>query len=252
MAREVAGGRAGAVDVPSASLAADAAVVFGSGLAVVPAGAVVERELAYADLGWPALGVAGHAGRLLVAKLGAMRVLLAGGRPHLYEGWSPKELTRPVDDLAAWGVRRLVLTNACGGLSERAAPGTLVVVDEVVDLQTAPPDAPQVMPATSPAWGDRCVERLASWFPVVRGRYVAVPGPQYETPAEARWLAGYGDAVGMSTAPEVRAAREHGLETAVLALVVNRSGAALGHEEVLTQGQASAARLREALPAILD
>jgi purine nucleoside phosphorylase len=59
----------------------------------------------------------------------------------------------------------------------------------------------------------------------VRGRYVAVPGPQFETAAEARWLAGYGDVVGMSTALEVRTARERGLETTVLALVVNRSGA---------------------------
>ena len=77
------------------------------------------------------------------------------------------------------------------------------------------------------------------------------PGPQFETAAEARWLASYGDAVGMSTASEVRTAREHGLETAVLALVVNRSGASAGHEEVLAAARGMATRLREALPAIL-
>lgn len=251
MAHEVAGGADPAP--PLTGLRdAHAAVIFGSGLALVPAGATVEDELAYADLGWPLLGVEGHAGKLVVVMLGERRVLLAFGRPHLYEGWSDEELARPVDDLAAWGVRRLVLTNACGGLSSRAAHRTLVVVDEVVDLQKAPSDAPEVLPATSPAWAERCVERLAAWFPVVRGRYVAVPGPQYETPAEARWLAAYGDVVGMSTAPEVRAAREHGLETAVLALVVNRSGASLGHEEVLATAGVMARRLAEALPAVLD
>ncbi|HJW75247.1 MAG TPA: hypothetical protein VJ787_06205 [Thermoleophilia bacterium] len=237
------------VKVPSA---AESAVIFGSGLAVVPAGATVEMELRYEGLGWAGLAVEGHAGKLMSVLLDGRRVLLACGRPHLYEGWSREELMRPVADLASWGVRRLVVTNACGGLGERAAPGTMVVVDELVDLQEAPPREPEVVPASSAEWAERCVERLATWFCVVRGRYVAVPGPQYETPAEARWLAGYGDVVGMSTAPEVRAAREHGLETAVLALVINRSGAATAHGEVLARAQAMAIRLRDALPAFLE
>jgi purine-nucleoside phosphorylase len=237
--------------VPGEGIAADSAVVFGSGLAAVPAGAVVEGELGYAALGWPEVGVEGHAGRLVVVTLQGKRVLLAWGRPHLYEGWSSEDLARPVSDLASWGVRRLLVTNACGGLSARTPPGSVVIVDKVVDLQEAPAAEPEVLPASSPAWAARCVEWLAPWFPVVRGRYVAVPGPQFETAAEARWLAGYGDAVGMSTAPEVRTAREHGLETAVLALVVNRSGASVGHEEVLGAARGMAARLREALPTIV-
>jgi purine-nucleoside phosphorylase len=247
---DVAGTTVG-TPVPGKGLAADTAAVFGSGLAVVPAGAVVEGELAYASLGWPEVGVEGHAGKLVVVTLQGRRVLLACGRPHLYEGWSSEELARPVSDLASWGVGRLLVTNACGGLGARTPPGSVVVVDEVVDLQQAPETEPEVMPASSPAWAARCAQRLARWFPVLRGRYVAVPGPQFETATEARWLASYGDAVGMSTAPEVRAAREHGLETAVLALVVNRAGAAVGHEEVLTAAHGMAARLREALPAIL-
>ena len=218
---------------------------------MLPQGAVVEGEHDYASLGWPRLGVEGHAGKLVVVTLEGRRVLLACGRPHLYEGWSREELARPVSDLASWGVRRLLVTNACGGLTERASPGTVVVVDEVVDLQEAPRDEPEVLPGSSAAWTTLCAERLAAWFPVVRGRYVAVPGPQFETAAEARWLARYGDAVGMSTAPEVRAAREHGLEMAVLALVVNRSGASVGHEEVLAGARGMAARLSKALPAIL-
>jgi purine-nucleoside phosphorylase len=231
--------------------AVGSAVIFGSGLAVVPTGAVAEEELSYGALGWPESNVEGHAGRLVTAVLGGERVMLAFGRPHLYEGWTKEDLERPVGDLCSRGVRRIVVTNACGGLSERAAPGAVVVVDELVDLQEAPFDRPAVMSASSPDWAARCAERLAMWFPVVRGRYVAVPGPQYETPAEACWLAGYGDVVGMSTAPEVRAAHEHGLEVAVLALVVNRSGAATGHQEVLATAGAMAGRLGDALAAVL-
>jgi purine-nucleoside phosphorylase len=227
------------------------AVVFGSGLAVLPEGAVVEGEHDYASLGWPRPSVEGHADKLVVITLEGRRVLLACGRPHLYEGWSREELARPVSDLASWGVRRLLVTNACGGLTEPASPGTVVIVDEVIDLQEAPRDKPEVLSGSSAAWAALCAERLAAWFPVVRGRYVAVPGPQFETAAEARWLARYGDAVGMSTAPEVRAAREHGLEVSVLALVVNRSGASVGHEEVLAGARGMAARLSKALPAIL-
>jgi purine-nucleoside phosphorylase len=85
-------------------------------------------------------------------------------------------------------------------------------------------------------------------MPARAGVYVAVPGPQYETPAEAAWLAGYGDVVGMSTAPEVRAARRAGAELCLLSLVVNRAAAVGSHEEVL----ATAARFRAAVGAALE
>ena len=84
------------------------------------------------------------------------------------------------------------------------------------------------------------------------GRYVAVPGPQYETPAEASWLAGFGAAVGMSTAPEVRAAARCGIDTMLLACIVNRSSAVADHDEVLATGARVAAGLRACLPAVLS
>ena len=233
----------------------DLAIVFGSGLALVPAGAEVIDEIDYADLGWPATSVAGHPNRLLLARWAPdkgreLRLLLACGRPHLYEGWSAAELSRPVDDLAACGVRGLLLTNASGALDPTLTAGTAVVVTQVVDLQGAPVDEPPVLPVTGAAEARRLAAVLAPLLPARPGRYVAVPGPHYETPAEARWLRRYGDVVGMSTAAEVNAAIRHGLPVRVLSLVANASGAALGHAEVLAAGALLSADLGGGLGAL--
>ena len=138
-----------------AAFGAHAAVVFGSGLAALPHGAEVGAELGYAELGWPCTEVPGHANLLRLVSvpwpgLGAaagsaagegagLRLALACGRPHRYEGWSEAELARPVADLAAAGVSRLLLTNSCGALRTVVRPGDIVACGEVVDLQTPPP-----------------------------------------------------------------------------------------------------------------
>ena len=229
----------------------DLAIVSGSGLAVVPTGAEVVDEIGYRDLGWPASGAAGHLNRVLTARwappeggpsrrgrhaaTGAaeVRLLLACGRAHLYEGWSAAELARPVDDLAEAGVRWLLLTNAVGALDPGLAPGAAVVVTEVVDLQGEPRVRPPVAEVAGAAVAERLVRALAPALPTSRGRYVAVPGPHYETPAEAAWLHGFGEVVGMSAAAEVRAAKRHDLSVTVLSLVANTAGAPLDHGDVL-------------------
>lgn len=230
----------------------DAAVVFGSGLAVVPDGVEIEAELGYAELGWPVGGVAGHASRLLLGRLGALRVGLAWGRPHLYEGWSLDELERPVRDLCAAGARRLVLTNSCGALRPSIGLGAALVALEVVDLQEAPEVEPERMAATDPARAAHVCAVLAAHVPARAGVYVAVPGPQYETPAEVRWLADYGDVVGMSTAPEVRAARDCGAEVDLVSLVVNRAAAVGEHGDVLAAAAAFEPALRAVLGPLLE
>ena len=229
------------------------AVVSGSGLATIPEGYRVEDERTYKELGWPVTDVAGHPNRLLVVRSpSGERTCLACGRPHPYEGWSAAEMERPLGDLSLWGVRAVVLTCAAGGLTEAAAPGTLVVVDEVVDLQS--PQAggePPLLAATGPALADRAVGALSPHAAAVRGRYAAVWGPQYETPADAAWLAGLADVVGMSGAPEARAARRLGLTAVMVAAVVNRSGGAMDHEEVLGGGARLQSCLQAALAALL-
>jgi purine-nucleoside phosphorylase len=220
------------------SFGADAAIVSGSGLAVVPEGFAVVEEIGYERLAVSKTPVvAGHFARLL----------LLAGRPHLYEGWSATDLERAVTDVAGWGVSRLVLTCACGGLVPRAAPGSVVVVDEVVDLQTVPIDRALTVPATTPQLLRPLECALRPHLPVSRGRYVAVPGPQYETPSEARWLAGMAAVVGMSVAVELRAARRREMQVCLLALVVNRAGCDVSHAHVVDGG----ARLAGALSAAL-
>ena len=225
---------------------AQAAVVYGSGLEALPPGARVEDELAYPELGWPCTAVPGHAGVVrLVSGVAAgkarLRLALACGRPHLYEGWSDDELQRPVRDLAAAGVRRVVLTNSTGSLRQDIEPGDIVVCGDLVDLQAppaeaepprlevCPPEAAEAVAASLVTAG----ERGATIAGVHTGTYVAVAGPQFETRAEVAWLAGYGDVVGMSAAPEVRAMRAAGAECCLLALVVNRAAAVGSHEAVL-------------------
>ena len=185
----------------------DAAVIFGSGLAALPEGARVEEEVPYHDLDWPCTSVPGHLNVLRLACVprpgaGELRLALACGRPHRYEGWSDAELEAPVRGLAAAGVTRLVLTNSCGALRAGVPVGGAVVCAEVVDLQRPPASAePPRLPVCPAAACARVAAALDPKGADSAGVYVAVAGPQFETPAEVAWLAGYGDVVGMSAAP---------------------------------------------------
>jgi len=235
---------------------ADLAIVFGSGLSVMPEGAELLEEIDYAQLGWPATSVAGHPNRLRLVSWApdgrtSLRVLLACGRPHLYEGWSSAELERPVRDLADREVPALLLTNAAGNLDPTLESGQAVVVTEVVDLQRPPIDEPPVLAIMSPAEAARLAAALDPSLVARPGRYVAVAGPHYETPAEAAWLRGYGEVVGMSTVAEVRAAASRGVRACVVSLVVNPSGAVVDHAGVLAAGALLSEGLARGLAALV-
>lgn len=221
-----------------------AAVVFGSGLATLPRDAVVRDELDYKELRWPRTAVPGHANRLSLVEAPAgdgarLRLALACGRPHLYEGWDEEELGRCVRHLCAAGAPRIVLTNSTGSLRPEVEPGAVVACRTVVDLQAAPAgEDPPVLPVCARDEAERAAAALA---PQGRtGDYVAVAGPQFETPAEVEWLRRYGDVVGMSAAPEVRAAHAAGAASCLLALVANRAAVVGSHDDVLS-GSASLA-----------
>ena len=234
-----------------------AAVVYGSGLWQRPAGARVEEEIPYDALGWPAGGVPGHDDVLRLAAVpggagGELRLALACGRPHRYEGRSDEELERPVRTLASGGVRRLLLTNSCGALRPRAAVGRAAVCSAVVDLQRPPEDErPERLAVCPDAAAGRVAAALGADALAEAATYVAVCGPQFETPAEAAWLSGYGDVVGMSAAPEVRAAAAAGVDCCLVALVANRAAAAGSHGDVLLAGRRLAGLLAAGLSRIL-
>lgn len=213
--------------------APETAIVLGSGLAPVVARCTEEASVAAVEVGLPPSTVAGHAGRIVKGTLGGAAVALVSGRVHLYEGYTPSEVVRYVRALAAWGVTRLVLTNSAGGLSYRLKPGDLVLVSDHINLLGTNPLVgpvygegerfPDITQAYDPTLrqvlrkaADRCGVRLKP------GVYAAVTGPNYESPAEGRFLLTIGaDVVGMSTVPEVLAAAEIGLPTAAIAVVSN-------------------------------
>ena len=239
------------------------AFVLGSGLGVVMDRVEREAEVSYDVLGLPVSTVAGHAGHAITGRLAGHRVVILSGRVHLYEGYPAGEVVRYVRALHKWGVERLVLTNAAGGIADRLAPGDLALITDHVNLQgdnplIGPPFAerfPDMTGAYAPKL--RAALRAAAeeaGVPLDEGVYVALSGPSYETPAEIRFLRAIGgDLVGMSTVPEVIAADEVGLPTAAIALVSNRAAGLtdepLSHEEVTEAGKAAGARLASLLEA---
>jgi purine-nucleoside phosphorylase len=223
----------------------------------------VERvwETGYADLpGFPRVSVPGHAGRLVLGRLAGHDVCVLSGRFHLYEGHSPGDVSAGVRLLHELGGRILLVTNAAGSLRRRWAPGTLLLVRDQLNLQWTSPlvgrppaEIHDMFPDMSEPY-DPELRRLlreaaaAAGVPLAEGVYAAVLGPSYETPAEVRFLRRAGaDAVGMSTVPEVLAARERGLRVAAVSCLTNHAAGLstepLSHAEVVAAGARAAPRL---------
>ncbi|MBK7642771.1 MAG: purine-nucleoside phosphorylase [Planctomycetes bacterium] len=222
------------------------AFVLGSGLGAFADRLERARSVPAADLdGLPQSGVPGHAGRLAVGEIGGVRVLVQQGRVHLYEGWSPEEVTRAVRAYAAIGVRALVLTNAAGGIRAGFVPGTLMRITDHLDLQASAPlaGAPRGFGTPWDAQLGAALEQAARVCGVALGSgvYAGLLGPAYETPAEIRWLREAGaDAVGMSTVAEAAAGRAAGLRVCGVSSITNLAAgighAPLSHAEVVEAG----------------
>ena len=245
-------------------------LILGSGLSGLTELIDVAAEVPYAEIPhWPAGGVAGHAGRLALASIAGTSLIVLAGRVHLYEGYRPAEVAFPVRVLAALGVQRLIVTNAAGAIREGWSPGQLALISDHINLQG---DSP-LTGAHEERWGPRFPDMTDAYSPrlreaarqagqaagigVVEGVYAAVQGPNYETPAEIRYLRSIGaDLVGMSTVPEVIVARQMGMEVLGISVISNLAaglgGAGLRHDEVLAAGgwatERLAALIRGALP----
>jgi purine-nucleoside phosphorylase len=238
-------------------------MVLGSGFHHVLSELEVDGQLPYAGVpGFPPVGVSGHAGQLLIGRLGGTPVIVLSGRAHYYEGHSMERVTFAVRTLAAYGIGDLLLTNAAGGVNRRFRPGDFMAVTDHINLMgTNPlrgdgwPGLPRFVDQTR-VYDDglrRLLRRAAGHCRLAlrAGVYLAVSGPTYETPAEIRAFARLGaDAVGMSTVPEAIVARQCGLRVAGLSCITNlaagRSKAQLSHAEVLETAERvkhSAARL---------
>jgi len=244
----------------------DAMVVLGSGWA--PAATAIGEtvaEVALGELGgFPAPTVAGHAGRVRSVRAGPVRVLVFLGRAHLYEGHSPDTVVHGVRTAVAAGCRVAVLTNAAGGIAGYPVGQPVLIRDHLNLTGRSPLGGPPPPDGWPPRFADLTQAysarlralALAADPTLPDGVYACLPGPHYETPAEIRMLATLGaDLVGMSTVPEVIAARHLGAEVLGLSLVTNAAaglgGAGLNHAEVVAAGQAAAGRMGALLAAVL-
>lgn len=212
-----------------------AGIILGTGLGGLAREVEVVAELSYRDIPhMPVPTVETHEGRLLLGHLEGTPVAVLAGRFHLYEGYSAAQAAFPVRVLALLGARALLISGACGAMDPRMEPGDLVLLDDHLNLLGENPLTGPNLDAFGPRFPDMSepydgelralARRHATELGLVLrdGVYAAVPGPQLETRAEYRMLRRLGaDVVGMSTVPEVIAARHAGLRVLALPIVTD-------------------------------
>lgn len=241
-------------------------IVLGSGLGGFVESLADAVSMPYEQLPhWPASRVIGHDNCLVVGKMHGRTIVALAGRCHVYEGHSLPTVTFAVRVLGLLGVRVLILTNAAGGIHTSFDPGSLMVIDDHVNLMGSNPlvgpnddrfgprfpDMSQVYAAQLHRIAD--LAGRAARVPLVHGIYAALPGPSYETPAEVRYLRTIGvDAVGMSTVPEAIAARHMGLEVLGLSCISNMAAGVLPQPLVHAEVVETTRRMRGAFSSLLE
>ena len=247
-----------------------ALMVAGSGLRLAVPGWQAVETISMADImPFPMHALEGHDHTLTLWRRGDETLLLMNGRFHLYQGYSAAEVVAPVRLAALLGAEMMLATNATGALDPKTPPGSLVVIGDHLNFmganplvgewgRTMGPQFPDMTTAYDPGLRELAREcATASDFEVSEGIYAGVLGPSFETPAEVRMLRALGGTVvGMSTIPEVLAARHMGLKVLVLSLASNPaaglSDGPLSHEEVLEAGREAADRLRNLLGLLVN
>jgi purine-nucleoside phosphorylase len=251
-----------------ADLRPSVAIVLGSGLGALADDVESAIRIPQSAIpGFPQPRAPGHKGELVAGTLEGVPVLVQSGRFHLYEGHAPAVVALPVRVFARLGVRTLIVTNAAGGIRLTFRPPTLMLIADHINLMFRNPlvgtveEGEERFPDMSDPY-DPALRALArevartERIPLEEGVYAALLGPSFETPAEIRMLQRLGaDAVGMSTVPEVIAARARGIRCLGLSSITNvaagLSAAKLSHTEVLAAGQLVAGRLTTLVRGVL-
>jgi len=231
------------------------ALVLGSGLGAFADELAGATKIPYQKIpGFPRSTAVGHAGQLVVGKVGSIEVAVMQGRVHFYEGYAAKEVVFPMRVVGRLGIRSAILTNAAGGIDLGYKQGALVVIRDHINLQgvnplVGPNDerfGPRFPDMTQAYWKQYREIALAEakrlGIEVHEGVYAALSGPSYETPAEIRYLRTIGaDLVGMSTVPETIVARHMGIRILGISCVTNMAAGILdqpiNHAEVMETGE---------------
>jgi len=230
------------------------ALVLGSGLGAFADEFSSAKKIPYAKIPhFPQSTAIGHAGQLVLGKVDGVDVAGMQGRVHLYEGYSPQQVVFPIRVFARMGVKAVILTNAAGGVNLNYSAGALVAISDHINLQGVNP----LIGPNDERFGVRFPDMTRAYDPEFRnfvsdagkklkmnlheGVYLALSGPNYETPAEIRSFRTLGaDLVGMSTVPEVLAARHAGIRVLGISCVTDMAagvtGQALTAEEVFETG----------------
>jgi len=230
------------------------ALVLGSGLGAFADEFAGAKRIPYAKIPhFPQSTAIGHAGQLVLGKVDGVEVAGMQGRVHLYEGYSPQQVAFPVRVFARMGVKAVILTNAAGGINLGYSAGALVAIRDHINLQGANP----LIGLNDDRFGVRFPDMTQAYDPEFRkfvaeagkklkmtlheGVYLALSGPNYETPAEIHSFRTLGaDLVGMSTVPEVLAARHAGIRALGISCVTNMAAGVTGQtltaEEVFEVG----------------
>ncbi|PYX49207.1 MAG: purine-nucleoside phosphorylase, partial [Acidobacteria bacterium] len=219
----------------------------------------------YSDIpAFPRSTAIGHAGQMILGNAGSVPVAAMQGRAHLYEGYSPQEVTFSIRVFGRMGIRALILTNAAGGINLSYSQGALVVLRDHINLQGSNPLVgpnddrfglrfPDMTHAYDREYRQIALEEAGKLgIPQHEGVYAALLGPSYETPAEIEYLRRVGaDLVGMSTVAEAIAARHMGIRVLAISCVTNMAAGILdqplSHAEVMETGE----RVRGTFEALL-
>ena len=244
-------------------------MILGSGLGGLADELTEATRVPYSQIpNFPVSTAIGHAGRMVIGRVGNLPIAAMQGRIHLYEGYSAQQVAFPIRVFGRMGIRALILTNAAGGINLDYKQGALVVISDHINLQAHNPLVgvnddrfglryPDMTQAYSMAYRQMALEEARKLgLSVYQGVYAAMLGPSFETPAEIRFLRTIGaDLVGMSTIAEVVTARHMDLKVLAISCVTNMAAGILDqvltHEEVLETGERVKGDFTALLKAIL-
>src|SRR6185369_12632176 len=245
-------------------------LVLGSGLGAFADSLKAATRIPFAEIPhFPAATAIGHRGELVLGMAGDTPVAVMNGRVHYYEGYSPAQVVFPVRVLGRLGIKTIVMTNAAGSVNVNYKPGELMIITDHINYMGINP----LIGPNEEQFGPRFFDMSEAYDPklqeiaeracskvgmtVRRGVYIGFNGPSYETPAEIKAARTLGaDAVGMSTVPEVIAARHMGVRVLAISCITNMAAGVikkkLHHTEVLAVAQEAAGRVRRLLRRFLE